>query len=191
MNASRGRTVEPFHPEPVGGLGAASALRAFKKLPCGGADAGLLGDGESCGFEKTFFVGKGKVGCREFDEPGRHIFLRDKRSPREIITEPKMRLRTRPSGAPAGDEFGKEFCLFRFEKVLGGGAERREGNAIFCRRRRSCGLVGQSARCAVSDEGETIERRDGFSRDAGLLESLIHEPETVAVGKAFREKSRK
>lgn len=35
VNASRGRTVEPFHPEPVGGLGAASALRAFKSFHAG------------------------------------------------------------------------------------------------------------------------------------------------------------
>lgn len=163
-------------------------MRTFHELPRGRTDTGLLGDGESRGFEEAFFVGEREVGRGEFDEPGRHAFLRDEGGTGKIASEPKLRLGARTSGAPADDKFGKEIGLFRFKKGLGGGAERREGNTLFCGRRRAFGFVGQRARRTASDEGESVERGGGFARNTGLMECPIHEPKAVAVGNAFRKK---
>ena len=126
MHASRGRPVEPFHSEPVGGLGTASSLRSLKKLPRGRTNAGLFGYDKGRGFEETFFVAERKVGRGEFHEPGRHAFLRDKRCPGEIVSEPELRLEARTACASDADEFCEQVGFLLFKKALGGGSELRD-----------------------------------------------------------------
>ena len=190
VHAACWRPVEPFHPEPVGNLGTSFLLRSFKKFPHGRADAGLFGDGERRGFEDSFFVAERKVGRGEFDESGRHAFLRDKRCPGEIVSEPELRLGARTARVPAGREFSKKFGLFFRDEVLGGSTEFRDRKSFSGHGRNvSDGCVGQCACRTVSDISKAVKRRDGFARHARLSERLVHEPEAVPVRKAFRKKT--